>query len=494
MAPERPLWHPTGLPFALVVAAGASLWIAYSGFLGESHADSIIPSLVSLLGWTPMYWGQDRFGMLVPLLTLPFDSPFLVISLQLALSAFGCLATFVLLCRWVSPGGAGTLAALLCGASVLVLMPPGIRHEMLAPSQPYGVSLALLFGALTVVRDERSRARWAVAAFLTLLSFWVTIGSAIFAVVILSLQGGLELWRRRPTRSMARWREWVLPFAPMAGAVALAVLMWALARVIAPRSTIVGALPIAQYLGSWGRWLSEMWVATAPHDWPLAVLGAAVVAAVWILVPAARRTLGTASQLAVLLVLAAILYWLFFGRMRWIAMNDYNFRYAIPSAMLLQGAVVALALAPLRRWRLQGALPVAGALLLLFACYQAVGLPSPARARQALDRHGRYTEELLSLRATHFIGDYWVVWPGVLHAHLVAYERGQPLWLYGISDRAVATRPAWVAPPAGEWRIAAVPGDTTVERWVDYGRLGALERVGSGAALELLRPVEPPAR
>ena len=38
------------------------------GRLHEFHsADSILPVLVSLPRWTPFFWQQDRFGMLVPL-------------------------------------------------------------------------------------------------------------------------------------------------------------------------------------------------------------------------------------------------------------------------------------------------------------------------------------------------------------------------------------------------------------------------------------------
>src|SRR5688500_4546792 len=55
------------LVFMAAVAASMSL-----GRLHEFHsADSILPVLVSLQRWTPFFWQQDRFGMVVPLLAMP---------------------------------------------------------------------------------------------------------------------------------------------------------------------------------------------------------------------------------------------------------------------------------------------------------------------------------------------------------------------------------------------------------------------------------------
>ena len=39
------------------------------------HADSLLTVLVSTQRWSPFFWGQDRFGMLVPLLAMPIRHP-----------------------------------------------------------------------------------------------------------------------------------------------------------------------------------------------------------------------------------------------------------------------------------------------------------------------------------------------------------------------------------------------------------------------------------
>ena len=61
-----------GRPWVLLGALGAAaLLLDLSGFHALEHGDSIVPVLVSLQRWTPFYWDQERFGMLVPLLARP---------------------------------------------------------------------------------------------------------------------------------------------------------------------------------------------------------------------------------------------------------------------------------------------------------------------------------------------------------------------------------------------------------------------------------------
>jgi len=61
----------------LVVAGAGGLAAAMScstlhRFQGS---DSVVPVLVSLQRWTPFFWQQDRFGMLIPLLAMPVHDP-----------------------------------------------------------------------------------------------------------------------------------------------------------------------------------------------------------------------------------------------------------------------------------------------------------------------------------------------------------------------------------------------------------------------------------
>ena len=104
--PRRNAWTWTLLLVALLAT-----WID----LGRVHtfqgADSFIPILVSLQRWTPFFWGQDRFGMLVPLLATPLKTSELlaakVISAAIpgVLLTTGCFLLYVLLIAAVAEPG-----------------------------------------------------------------------------------------------------------------------------------------------------------------------------------------------------------------------------------------------------------------------------------------------------------------------------------------------------------------------------------------------------
>src|SRR5271165_4625851 len=74
-----------------------SVWIAFGHFQWGQHADSLVPVLVSLQHWTPYYWETDRYGMLLPLLAMPFRNPLTNMMVQSALGIFaGLSASFLL--------------------------------------------------------------------------------------------------------------------------------------------------------------------------------------------------------------------------------------------------------------------------------------------------------------------------------------------------------------------------------------------------------------
>jgi hypothetical protein len=51
---------------------GAALWIDFGSIHRLHHADSLIPTLMSLIRWQPFFWEQDRFGMLIPCWRCPW--------------------------------------------------------------------------------------------------------------------------------------------------------------------------------------------------------------------------------------------------------------------------------------------------------------------------------------------------------------------------------------------------------------------------------------
>ena len=65
-----------------------SFAVALGWTLDLHNADSLIPTLVSLDYWLPFYWGQDRFGMLLPLVAAPVHDSFWNLVVQNALGVF----------------------------------------------------------------------------------------------------------------------------------------------------------------------------------------------------------------------------------------------------------------------------------------------------------------------------------------------------------------------------------------------------------------------
>src|SRR6266513_155873 len=72
-------------------------WMNFGRLQYIGDADSVVSLLVSLQRWTPFYWGQDRFGMLIPLIARPFHHPLANMLVQGSLStAAGLLVPFLL--------------------------------------------------------------------------------------------------------------------------------------------------------------------------------------------------------------------------------------------------------------------------------------------------------------------------------------------------------------------------------------------------------------
>src|SRR5262245_54281641 len=92
-AKPAPLW-----PWLLTCAI-AAICIDLGSFHRLENADAIVPVLSSLYRWTPFYWGANRFGLLVPLLALPWSHPLWNLLVQQGLTIFSGLAVLFLLPR-----------------------------------------------------------------------------------------------------------------------------------------------------------------------------------------------------------------------------------------------------------------------------------------------------------------------------------------------------------------------------------------------------------
>ena len=156
-------------PFLLVLAS-AAICLDLSTIHQYHASDSLLPVLVSLQHWTPFFWLQDRVGMLVPLLAIPFRHPLANLLVQDGLYIFSGLTAFLLLARYMLPNQAYALVGIGSASVFVALAPPGWCFNLFINTF-YGVWLALGLAALVLLEVPSSgRVTWIkLAGTLTLL-------------------------------------------------------------------------------------------------------------------------------------------------------------------------------------------------------------------------------------------------------------------------------------------------------------------------------------
>lgn len=400
-------------PWTVVVllAAGLAAWMGLGSLHDFQHADSLLTVLISTQRWTPFFWGQDRFGMLVPLLAMTIRHPLANLLAQgWMMTAAALLAPFAM-ARFLS-GRSGAWLAIGAGADVLFLLltTPEVQFDWLV-TQPYALSIALGFAALTVAADREGGLAIAAAFVLLTLAAWVNIGIAVVLAIATVIAG-----RRR-------LRLLVL----LAAATAIASLA---AKYLASAHTTTALAPAAQWPDGWRKLLVGSRGITAN---PAAVLGIALLA----MLAAARlwqtRSLPPSTMLWAIAAMAAG-SWLVVGTSLWVAMNRYLFRYMYPTWMIV-GVGVAAVFAALFAKR-TNALSAAALAALIGLTIVRYGVPSLARVDRGLDnRYGRQTAAVLRNGVTVIGGDYWRVWPAVFHANLALARTHAHARVYGLAYR-----------------------------------------------------------
>ena len=485
--------------FGALVAAAALLDLG--AFHRLEQGDSIVPVLVSLQHWTPFYWDQERYGMLVPLLALPVRDPLWNLLLQRGLTILAGLAAVVLLARHLLAGRDWPLAGVAAAATLLLLAPEAWRFEYLG-DQPYGLALALALAGLAFAEPapgggRRSRWRLAAGLGLVLLAHWVNPATGVL-LGLLALARALEDWFT-PEQDRREVRERLLVDAAL---LAVGLTAGQLSIALYPRLTgqplllTVGFLPPASWPGAWAAMVTRAWAEAA--GWGGWLLAGAALAVALLLLPSSRGFRRDALVRAATLAAAAAAYAAFVGALAWVAENQHHPRYLAPAAVLLHLAVVSLLAEPLARAARVARPALAASLVALPLAALAVG-GAPSLARVRADLHlvaGRYTHDVLAARCNLVAGDYWSVWPAVWHAALVAREHGldRPVW--GVTHRATPTVMQWKALPVAAIRICRPHGEVAereAERWLRAYHawpVRLLERRETVDVLELRPPLE----
>ena len=174
----------------------AAVCINLSWIHGRHDADSLLMSLISIEQWTPYYWGDNRFGTLLPLVASVVRSyiPNLLVQTQLSICA--ALLTVVLFqCFFLDRERGFTarnLSFRLFDRGTRNRRVPAARsrssgvHAPIAPILHVAVARARRTDCASAI--WRSPAlRYSIAAIALLLSFWVnwTNGPVIVGLALL---------------------------------------------------------------------------------------------------------------------------------------------------------------------------------------------------------------------------------------------------------------------------------------------------------------------
>jgi hypothetical protein len=499
-----PADRPPRLAGPLALCAGVALAIVFGSLHRLQHGDSLMPVLVSLYRWTPFYWGQDRYGMLVALAARPLKGPLENMLAQGFLTVFAGLSAFFLLARYALRDATYPVVGAVGAAAFVALAPEAYRFDYFIDSAP-GVWLALGLGGLIALEPGPSGVPWprrVVAIVLIVLAHWVNFATALYlgafvgcrAVLTAALAGRFEVPSLRDLARRAAGSEPVRALGLLAVA---AFVGKRLTRLSPDHQTALDALRPSAWPGSWGRFVGRTWAELSPPWWPafVSVAAAAGLLTGWFVL--GRRPGRSAWTSAAALIASAVGLGLFVGTRRWVTINAYAPRYLIPSTFFLQGGLLALAVAPFRGWVEMGltrpGVPLrvwlACAVMLVGAAAIGYGVPAPGRPRAEIERRlGGRTAEILASGCTHVAGDYWEVWPSVFHANLVARERGRRGVIWGVTFRSAPIAREIRAVPFDRVRVAVPLGDGQAEGWLRAYQFPPMVESRRLSTIRVLRP------
>lgn len=447
----------TGAPDGLLgtgavalLSAVLALWMDLSPLQRYHNGDSVIPFLVSLQRWTPFFWEQNRFGMLLPLLALPLRNPWHNLLFQVWLRLLALVLSFFLLARvavprrtWPAVGGA---------ALGLFLAVRSVPHLAYLHEQPYFQAMALALGGVLLL-ESGGWGRRTGGSLLVALAFWISPGTLFWLAPLLVL---LRMQKRSPHGLFL----FILLLACFGASLAASALYGRTAY----GGTDLGTAPVADWPRGWRRLAEETMRYLSP-GW-VAALGLLFAAAALLrLAGRARGRLALAAGLC--LAGGALGEIAVLGTSGWVHRQLFDVRYLASGLTLLTVAGPALFFClvlektPAAWQRSANALVLAALIPLTLFRF---GLPSPARARAALDAGlGKSSETLLASGTTHVIGNFWRVWPAVFHTNLLLFEHGEARRVWGITFRSAPTRSLWAPADWSRARFAVLGPDGEAE-------------------------------
>jgi hypothetical protein len=481
--------YAAALALAAFICAGITINLSW---IHEHHdADSLLPVLISLDRYLPFYWGQDRYGMLVPLLASFVRDYQLNLFVQTQFLVFAPLLIVLLWHLYFQPRDAQTglnpknIGSALVSICLLIPMfqPTKRMSQAWLLAHPYLISLAFLLCAVALAYRADGgfpKLRYAGAGLLVVLALWintfhVALAAALFALVPV---------RHRPFRAT---------YALRAGMVVVAVLSTLLVYVIsAPYRTpytYAAMLPLSEAPAALAA-LSRNLFAEVLYGWRVAMLAALAAALAFLNRPRAAHP---RSSMQLVIAAPAVGMGIGVAMLEWVKTSSYEPRYwTTPVALLLiilAGAVAARIMnSGARSMGSSARACVGGSVVLLILVTLAFGRPSVAAARARLDRFtAPDAQEAKALGCTHMLGDYWTIWRTVFHDRV--HDPDTPL--HAVGFRAEAVRDIWNGVPEKSRVYCGKCSDPLVDRYRNHFGLPPLEASAQAGSLCVMTPVLP---
>jgi hypothetical protein len=468
-----------------LLCTGLAVLVSLGSIHKYHNSDSLIPILESVYCWKPYFWVQNRFGMLIPLLTIPVKSPLANLLCQSILNLSAGLMSLFLLAHYLLRNPAYPFPALLSIAVVLFLSPVWFPW-MFFLGLSYGVWFFL--GCLGLVLLEcrpgtvPSWPRRGLALLCFVLAHWVYLPTALLLGPLVMARRlfcdrlsvrcqGAEFTCSYPrSAGPTRWRSLLLHdetllalFCLMLGLAAGWIMMRLVPR---PEDALrLDGVPVRHWFYAWALTVRNTSTILLSSSWPTVLLLLDGISLLLLLVPALRARSASSWRAALALGAAALSYQSLMATRKWIYDGGCaGIRYCFPGIFALQAAMtiaavtpVCLALSPhVRRWLYGGSIAT-----ILVATVCTFGPPSLDGVRAQVDQiyqFGVDPSEVLTAHCTHIAGDYWKVWTTMFQANQRCYEHDwRPIW--GITARSSPTQPYWGPIPADEVRVAVPLGD-----------------------------------
>jgi hypothetical protein len=428
-----PLQRKTDFVLMIFFTLVMSLLIALSGYYDGLNADTVVAYMNSSVYWTPYFWDQDRYGMLIPTLTRWIHDPLLNMVAQNVLHIACSIFSFFLLARYLFPrqqileiGAVATIGYVTLSGL------PDIK-EFLTPWQIYTPALALGLLGLLVLPN------WRRAIPLAFLAGWCNFAIAVL-LGILVLANAANLTGQRGFREIRRrflhqslfigltfLSGWILKI-PYSGPGSSGY------RFSEPFEAIQGWILLLRDYFTTAPWTSP-WLPLFPGALALLVLA-------WVALFDSNRFERRPEIWRAFIAgtFTALAYAFLIGATQFAQDSGYPRRYLIPSFMVWLVACSGLTLGLLPKSTIaflrQNRLALGLIMIIVILCR--FGIPSIQSVSQSAARRLEARYNQIPLSCTHVAGNYYRVWESVFYSRL---KGDRPLW--GITYRSRITRNLW---------------------------------------------------